>query len=98
MSSKIVGTMNGQHEVTPLARAVQKLVQDSRVLDNYSTKNAAAQSPSESDGVAVPVPEQAPLEVKVARDAVMDGALEIFDLLSGPSKFLSNLTVSVCVS
>lgn len=89
--------MNGHKETSALESLTQKLVQDVRVLNDYYSRNVQTAPSFERDAAAASIPEKAPLEVKVARDAAMDHALEIFDLLSGPSKLLSNLTVSVSV-
>nr|WNS47926.1 CapK [Capnodium sp. TTI-000886] len=77
-----------------LESLTQNLVQNAQALNQYYSKNAYPAPSFASDAPFAAIPESAPIEVKIARDAAMDHALKIFDLLSGPSKVLSNLTVS----
>nr|WNS47941.1 FunK [Talaromyces coalescens] len=77
-----------------LEESAQALMEEVQTLmDYYRTSEYPAPSFA-TDSPALAVPEKAPRDVKIARDSAMNSALKIFDLLAGPSQFLSNLTVT----
>lgn len=77
---------------------VQKLKQDVDILAQFYTTDTHPAPSFDQNAPTASIPNQAPLEVKMASDAVMDNALRLFDLCSGPTKILSHLTVAVKTS
>ena len=49
------------------------------------------------DAPTTTLPASAPAEVHAARQALMDAALKAFQLAAGPSEYLPNLAVGVCI-
>lgn len=78
-----------------LSTLTNSLNENVQLLDTYYGKRGSS-VPSFEPQPSNDLPqEKPPLEVLVAQDAAMDNAAEILDLLSGPTKVLSNLTVAV---
>lgn len=90
--------ING-HEVSDnqasLPGIVAKLKRDVDVLSEFYSSSAHPAPSFDQNAPTASVPKDAPLEVKAASDTVMDNALKLFDLCSGPTKILSHLTVAV---
>lgn len=89
---------DASHSQALLPEIVQKLKQDVDILSDFYSTNAHAGPSFDQHAPIASVPNNAPLEVKNASDAVMDSALKLFDLVSGPTKILSHLTVAVSTS
>lgn len=78
-----------------LEESAQALMEEVQTLMEYYRTSEYPAPSFATDSPALAVPEKAPRDVKIARDSAMNSALKIFDLLAGPSQFLSNLTVTV---
>ncbi|THY13931.1 hypothetical protein D6D00_09989 [Aureobasidium pullulans] len=61
------------------------------ILTTYLDSVSYPAPPFDQSGPDVTLPKQAPQHVKIARQQLMDQALQIFQLAAGPSEFLANL-------
>ncbi|KAH9844670.1 Hydroxyindole O-methyltransferase [Teratosphaeria destructans] len=80
--------------VTPLSHFAESIGQNLSILDDYYHGACQAPPSFQACSAADVLPKDAPLEVKEARASAMDQSLEVFEVLSGPTKVLSNLTIA----
>lgn len=74
----------------------KSLASNVSVLTTYLSSISYPAPSFDQSGPSVVLPAQAPQHVKVARQHLMDQALQIFQLAAGPSEFLANLQPGVC--
>jgi 6-hydroxytryprostatin B O-methyltransferase len=80
---------------SPLELLVLDLNEQTRVLSNYLRTNGLPEPSFKRDGPIAALPPQAPEEMRIAREKLLDDALQIFQLVSGPGEYLPNVIASV---
>lgn len=80
---------------SPLELLVQDLNEQTRTLTGYFRANAFPDPSFDRHGPITTLPAQAPEEMRIAREKLLDNALQIFQLISGPAEYLPNVIASV---
>lgn len=74
---------------------VQDLNEQTRTLTGYLSANGLPDPSFDRHGPVNTLPAQAPEELRIAREKLLDNALQIFQLISGPADYLQNVIASV---
>jgi 6-hydroxytryprostatin B O-methyltransferase len=78
-----------------LDELADQIQQNANIISDFLQSNGH-QSPSfERNAPTYTLPTSAPSEIRVAREALMGAALQIFQLAAGPSEYLPNVAVGV---
>jgi 6-hydroxytryprostatin B O-methyltransferase len=79
--------------ITELATAVSSAAQE---LERQLESQGLPRPSFQADGPTYVVPKNAPKAAHEARVATAEAAFKLFNLVSGPSELLPNITASVC--
>lgn len=88
-----MGSISSPSLIIDLANAVSSAAKN---LDTQLQSQGFPQPSFEADGPTYVVPKDAPKAAHEARVATAEAALKLFNLVSGPSELLPNMTASVC--
>lgn len=88
-------TTNNHGKSTLLESLSHELVIGIKALNEYFEQAGHRHPSFELGAPTTVVPEEAPQDVHITRESVMDQALQIFQLLAGPSEYLANLQTGV---
>lgn len=83
------------HKASPMEHLAEKLANDVQTLSKYLHSTGQPSPSFDQSSPSVVLPEGTPEHVQIARDHVMDYALQIFQLAAGPSEYLANLQTGV---
>lgn len=81
-------------ELETLAAQVSR---NATILSTYLHNEQLPPPSFNQKGPTTVLPRSAPDDVKVARQALIEASLQTFQLALGPSEYISNLAVSVCL-
>jgi 6-hydroxytryprostatin B O-methyltransferase len=80
---------------SPLGLLVLDLNEQAKLLTEYFRVNGYPEPSFERHRPLSSLPPQASTEMRITREKLLDDALQIFQLISGPGEYLPNATVSV---
>ncbi|KAI1039955.1 hypothetical protein LB505_006053 [Fusarium chuoi] len=83
--------VNGHAALSPLEVLVQDLNKNTTTLNGYLRANKLPEPSFERDAPIINLSPDAPEEAQVAKEKVLDSALQIFQLVSGPGEYLQNV-------
>lgn len=88
--------VNGHHvKASDLEHLVQDLSKQTTAFTEYLRANKLPEPSFERDGPIFNLSPQAPEEIQVARERLLDNALQIFQLVAGPGEYLQNVIIGV---
>ncbi|KAK4234079.1 6-hydroxytryprostatin B O-methyltransferase [Achaetomium macrosporum] len=76
---------------SPLEELARNCTKNAIVVGQYLSAHGLPQPSHEPDGPSSTLPPDAPVDVKRARQSLMDAALQLFQLATGPREFVPNL-------
>ncbi|KAI1826626.1 O-methyltransferase [Xylaria intraflava] len=90
------GDLNGHSQaqpntLSPLEHLVQDLNKQTVRLSDYLQANKLPEPTFERDAPIINVSPQAPVEIQIAKERLLDDALQIFQLVAGPGEYLQNV-------
>ncbi|KAF5637636.1 bikaverin cluster-O-methyltransferase [Fusarium tjaetaba] len=83
--------VNGHAALSPLEVLVQDLNKNTTTLNGYLRANKLPEPSFERDAPIINLSPDAPEEAQVAKEKILDSALQIFQLVSGPGEYLQNV-------
>lgn len=82
---------------SPLELLIQDLNTQTKTFTDYLGANGLPAPSFERDAPVFNLSPQAPEEVQIAREKLLENALQIFQLVAGPGDYLANSIVGVSV-
>ncbi|KAK4149314.1 S-adenosyl-L-methionine-dependent methyltransferase [Chaetomidium leptoderma] len=76
---------------SPLELLVRDLNKQTKTFADYLRANGVPEPSFERDAPIINLSPQAPEEIQVAREKLLDNALQIFQLVAGPGEYLQNV-------
>ncbi|RYP27843.1 hypothetical protein DL767_007491 [Monosporascus sp. MG133] len=76
---------------SPLELLVRDLNKQTKTFTDYLRANGLPEPSFERDAPIINLPPQAPEEIQVAKEKLLDHALQIFQLVAGPGEYLQNV-------
>lgn len=96
MGNNSHGSLNGiAASSSPLELLVVDLNEQTKIFIDYLRATGLPEPSFERDGPVITLPPQAPEELRIAKEKLLDDALQIFQLISGPGEYLPNVIASV---
>jgi 6-hydroxytryprostatin B O-methyltransferase len=89
--------VNGHAALSPLEVLVQDLNKQTTTLNGYLRANKLPEPSFERDAPIINLSPDAPEEAQVAKEKLLDSALQIFQLVSGPGEYLQNVITGVSI-
>lgn len=83
---------------SPLELLVGDLGRQTKTLTDYLRSNGLPEPSFQRDASIVVLSADAPEEIQAAREQLMDHALQIFQLVAGPSEYVDNVQINVSAS
>ncbi len=80
---------------SPLEALVRDLNEQAKAFAGYLRGNGLPEPSFERSAPIVNLSPQAPKEVRMAREKLLDNALQIFQLIAGPGEYLPHLVEGV---
>lgn len=81
--------------LSPLELLVQDLAKQTVRLTDYLRANKLPEPSFERDAPIINLSPQAPAEIQMAKEMLLDNALQIFQLVAGPGDYLDNVMTDV---
>ncbi|KAB8237685.1 O-methyltransferase-domain-containing protein [Aspergillus alliaceus] len=89
------GVTNGTHGLvtnsSPLELLVRDLNKQSKTFTDYLRANGLPEPSFERDAPIINLPPHVPEDIQVAKEKLLDHALQIFQLVAGPGEYLQNV-------
>lgn len=96
------GVINGTHGLvtssSPLELLVRDLNKQSKTFTDYLRANGLPEPSFERDAPIINLPPHVPEDIQVAKETLLDHALQIFQLVAGPGEYLQNVITGVSAS
>jgi 6-hydroxytryprostatin B O-methyltransferase len=89
------GTNSSAAASSPLETLVQDLNMQAKTFAEYLHANGLPEPSFERDAPILNLSPEAPAEIQIAREKLMDAALQIFQLVAGPGEYLQNVITGV---